>query len=129
MTSPQRRPDGRYRLTDAEKSTVLDELRTVLIAAARARELLTYTELALRLSSVAVHPHSFVFAHLLRECCRRAELAGEGLLCALVVSRLTGMPGAGYFRRPGLPPDLDTGDLEAVWRSELEAVYQRWADA
>lgn len=122
-----RRPDAKYRLTAVEKETVIGEMRLVLIAAARQQETVTYSELALRLHTVIVHPHSFVFAHLLREVCRRAELAGEGLLCALVVSRLTGMPGAGYFRRDTLPPDLDTSALETFWRDELESVFTRWA--
>lgn len=122
------RPDAKYRLTDVEKQSVIAEMRMILIACAQQRQTITYGELALRIQSCAVHPHSIVFAHLLREACRQAEAAGEGLLCALVVTRTTGMPGGGYFRRDDLPPDLDASDLEAFWRSELEQVFVHWSE-
>lgn len=123
----QRDPTARFRLTDAEKHTAKDEVRALLYELARAREVVTYTEFCLRLSTVRLHPHSFIFAHLLREVCNEEEAKGSGVLCALVVSKTTGMPGAGYFRRrefERMQPD----DLEGHWRAELEDVFARWAE-
>lgn len=123
------RPDAKYRLSDAEKRAVIAEMRAILIDYAKQRRTITYSELAQQLQTCAVHPHSFVFAHLLRAACRQAVDAGEGFLCALVVRQETGIPGAGYFRRDDLPPDLNTAELEALWRHELEQVFARWSSA
>jgi hypothetical protein len=119
------RPDGRYRLTEVEKTTVIAEMRAALIEAARVRQLLTYTDLALKLESVYVHPHSFVFAHLLRTVCA-AEWARTGvMLCALVVSKQTGIPGGGYFRSMALAESDDP--LEA-WRADVQRVFDYWSE-
>ncbi|MCS7071824.1 MAG: hypothetical protein NZM00_09990 [Anaerolinea sp.] len=108
---------------------MIAEIRAVLIDYAKQRRTITYSELARQLQTCTVHPHSFIFAHLLRAACRQAVEAGEGFLCALVVRHQTGIPGAGYFRRDDLPPDLDTSALEALWRRELDQVFARWSPA
>jgi hypothetical protein len=121
---PVNRPDARYRLTETEKDQVRGEIHAQLIALARTRQVVTYSQFCDRLS-FALHPHSFVFAHLLRQVCRDAEADGEGVLCALVVSKTTGMPGAGYFNRAFTPEQ--TADLRAAWEAERDAVFARWA--
>jgi hypothetical protein len=125
---PSPNPQARYRLTDADKHTVRTELRNILIQAARNREILTYSELCQRLSSVHVHPHSFVFTHLLRQVCEAEIERGSGMLCALVVSRTTGIPGSGYFRTAA-EQGRNGDDLVALWQADVESVFARWADA
>lgn len=116
-----------YRLTTAERAEVKEAIRSILIDLARARRTITYTELCLLIPRVRLHPHSFVFTALLREVCSEEEAAGHGMLCALVVSKLTGMPGAGYFRSATFS-DRDISDPEASWRADLEAVFAYWAN-
>jgi hypothetical protein len=122
------RPQARYRLTEVEKSTVKAEMREAMIAAAKARQLLTYTDLALALPSVYLNPGSFVFAHLMREVCRAEWEQSGTMLCALVVSRLTGIPGAGYFRGMAALGE-DVSDAEAAWRAEVERAFDYWSEA
>lgn len=122
-----RDPSARYSLTAMERDVVKAEMLDLLIATARARELITYSGLAERIQSVHIHAHSFIFTRLLREVCSEADEAGHGLLCALVVSKATGMPSGGYFQRD-LADKLSHHDLEAIWRDELESVYALWAD-
>jgi hypothetical protein len=118
--------DRKYRLEHAEREAVKAELHALLIACARARRIVTYSEVCAELTTVHLHPHSFVFAHLLREVCSEGFELGEGILCALVVSKTTGMPGGGYFR--GMADlGFDASDLEKRWREDVEEVFARWA--
>jgi len=120
-------PEAKFKLTQSEKTTVRDELRAILIDLARSKTTATYTEVCQRLQTVMLHPHSYIFAHLLREVCLKEEAQGHGILCALVVSKMTGMPGAGYFAsraRRGTPHD----DLTVGWQNDVEEVFAYWSD-
>jgi hypothetical protein len=122
-----REPTARRRVTELERDSVKAEMRDILIGCARERRTITYGELCARLTTVTLHPHTFVFTRLLRETCTRAADAGDGPLCALAVAKATGMPSGGYFARE--ISDLNGPDgLEALWRAELDEVFARWAD-
>jgi hypothetical protein len=117
---------ARVKITEAECGVIKDEMRAILIGQARARQTITYGELARRLTSVTLHPHSFVFTRLLQTVCAEEERAGHGQLCALVVSKATGKPSGGYFgmaAKSGLLVD----DLDARWQADLQAVFDYWA--
>jgi hypothetical protein len=122
-----RNPSAKYKLTEVEKATVKEELRAVLIDLARNREIATYTDVCNRLHSVQLHPHSFIFAHLLREVCNEEEKRGHGILCALVVSKSTGIPSAGYFAGAALR-GVDTDDLVVTWQADVESVFALWGE-
>jgi len=118
---------AKVKVTEAERGAIKDEMRAILHEQARARQTITYGELAGRLTSVTLHPYSFIFTRLLQEVCGEEERAGHGQLCALVVSKATGMPSGGYFgmaAKQGLP----TSDLEARWQEDLQALYDLWAN-
>ncbi len=120
------RRNARTRVTDMERTAVKEEMRAVMIECARERETITYGGLCARLTTVTLDPGTFIFTHLLREVCGESLKLGHGQLCALVVSKATGMPSAGYFAREIL--DISGPEaLEALWRSELEDVFARWA--
>lgn len=104
------------------------EIREICILTAKLRTTITYGELTVRLTSIAADPGSYVFHHLLRAMCQAEEAAGRGMLCALVVQKATGKPGAGFFKAiPKVRPD-EAGDLEACWQAECERLYDYWAD-
>jgi hypothetical protein len=107
-----------------EKDAVKDAMRAILIAQARAGETITYGELAKRLP-VLIHPHSFLFTRLLQEVCGEEGRKGHGQLCALVVSKATGMPSGGYFGSLAAP-GREHGDLERLWREDLEGLWAMW---
>lgn len=117
----------RFRLESAEQQGVRAEIRAILIRAARERRLLTYGEVCAQIQSVLLHPGSYVFARLLREVCFEAEAKGQGMLCALVVLKATGIPGGGYFRGAAAAGRV-MDDLVASWRAEVEAVYSIWSE-
>jgi hypothetical protein len=115
-----------YRLTPEERATAKEELREILIYLARTRQTATYSDVCMMMQTVHLHPYSFIFTRLLTEVCGEEEAKGHGMLCALVVAKLTGMPGAGYFR--GMAAlGRDQSDMEASWRAEVEQVFEYWS--
>lgn len=109
-----------------------EEMRAIMIATARARSTMTYSELAVELQTARVHYHSFLMAKLLNEIGSEEIQAGRGVLPAVVVRKSTGIPGGGYFRESalafGTPENAPPPELEAMWRADLEAVYDYWAE-
>lgn len=119
------KPTPRFTLTAAEWEVMREAMHAELIDLARARRIVTYSELALLLP-VYVHPGSYAFTRLLTQVCAASLQAGEGLLCALVVSKSTGVPGAGYFRSLA-EQGVDVSDYETCWREDVERVFARWS--
>ena len=121
------RANARTRVTDMERPAVKQEMAAVLIACAKEGRTITYGGLCDQLTTVTLDPGTFIFSHLLREMCAEEAAKGHGPLCALVVSKATGMPSAGYFAREIIEvsgPD----SLDAFWRAELAEVFARWSN-
>lgn len=117
-----------FTLTAEEKVSYIEEMRAVLIERARMQQTITYSELALSMS-IYLHPHSYTFGNIMRLVCREALAKGQGQLCALIVSKVTGMPGGGYFKGISPTPDDATAfDAESYWRRDLDAVFAYWAE-
>lgn len=119
-------------LDAAQREALKEEMRGIMIATARARSTITYSELAAELQTARVHYHSFLMAKLLDEIGGEEITAGRGVLPAVVVRKSSGMPGGGYFRESALFGDRPDGalppELEAMWREDLEGVYAYWAE-
>ena len=117
-------PRARFTLSEAEWEVMREAMRTELIELAKQKRIVTYSDLALLLP-VYIHPGSYAFTRLLGQVCEAEEQAGHGLLCALVVSKATGIPGGGFFR--GMAGrGIDTSDLESAWRAEVDRVFDFW---
>ena len=119
-------PPPRYSLTKEEWDLMVDAMRAELIALAKQKRIVTYSDLALSLP-VYIHPGSYNFTRLLSKVCSEEEDAGHGLLCALVVSKATGIPGAGFFRGAA-ERDYDASNIDQYWRDEVERVFAYWAN-
>nr|AIA12994.1 Unknown Function [uncultured bacterium] len=117
-------PPARYTLTEVEWDVMVAAMHTELIEIAKQRRIVTYSELALMLP-VYIHPGSYTFTRLLSRVCGDAERAGEGLLCALVVSKATGIPGGGYFTGIAERGCVEDDPIDC-WRADVERVFARW---
>lgn len=115
------------RLTDALWETLRAEMREIMIAAAQSARTLTYSELCLALTTATLHYHSPLLTRLLVEIGEEEMRAGRPVLPAVVVSKQTGMPGAGYFKVGA--GDQVIGDPETRWREDLERVFDYWSRA
>lgn len=103
------------------------EMRWLVILTAKMQAVLTYGELAAQMTVISPHPGSYVFQALLREMCREEEAAGRGMLCALVVSKATGLPGAGFFKAL-IYDGHDCSDQARCWQEQVQQVYAYWRD-
>lgn len=98
-----------------------EALRSLLVAAARDRRVMTYAEVGAafgiqRWTQGATTQLSPVLARLGLE--NRKQ--NEPLLMALVVNKSSGLPGPGFFRLIGLPT---TGDQKAAFAEHRDAAF------
>jgi hypothetical protein len=103
-----------------------DEMRAICIMVCRLRGTITYGEVAARMQAISANPGSYVFQAILRDMCREEENAGRGMLCAVVVQKATGHPGAGFFKAVVQRRANCTDDGMDCWRAECEQLYDYW---
>lgn len=101
------------------------EIRAILIQLAKDKETITYRGLTQRLTTIHVHYHSHLFARLLIAACEDGYRAGEGNLCALVVTKQTGLPGGGFFRHAA-EEGHDISDPHAYWQTVVDELFAQW---
>lgn len=115
----------KYGLTTDQWDAALVEIRHILIGLAKLRTTITYSDLTAQLTTVSAFPGSYTFHALLRDVCYAEDDAGRGMICALVVSKATGIPGQGFFKSL-IKRGRDCADLEACWQAELDHIYRVW---
>ncbi|NJR12493.1 hypothetical protein HC776_00975 [bacterium] len=109
-----------------EWQAVKAQIRAVCIAAARRRETITYSGVIEALdTSLKIGPGMYIFHTLLGQICHEEDSAERGLLCALVVSKATGVPGHGFFKtlikqRPCM------ADPHVCWAQERDWLFEYW---
>ncbi|MGB2693354.1 MAG: hypothetical protein WBB48_01225 [Thermodesulfobacteriota bacterium] len=103
-----------------------EEIRQILIARAKIRNPISYSELANQLTTIEIEPHAYALHEILGEISIAEDNAGRGLLSILVVHKDGNrMPGQGCF-------DLaqnrgrDTSNKLKFWLKELELVHSHW---
>lgn len=109
----------KYGLAIEKWHEAVAEIQAILQQAAREHVLMTYGEVTNHMQVIQAHPGAYVFTAMLREACRLEEQATGVQLCALVVSKASGRPGAGYYRL--MPCE---GDLDDCWRATAEAAFK-----
>lgn len=115
----------KYGLSSTQWQAALDELHDILIGLAKQRQTITYGELSTRMTVISPHPAAYVFHALLRAVCDVEASAGRGLICALVVSKATGIPGQGFFKLM-ISKERDCSNQRQCWQVELERIYKNW---
>jgi hypothetical protein len=103
------------------------EARDVMIAAARsAGGTMTYNELASKITSLRLEPGSLALRELLSEISLAEDIAGRGMLSAVVVHQgEDGLPSRSFFTLArGL--GRDTSDHDKLWALELSKVHKIW---
>lgn len=102
----------------------VDVATAILLEAAARREILKYREFSERLRDrgVEVHWRSPRMGELLDQVNERRLARGYGLLSALVVGSVNGLPGEGFF---GLAARHGrVGDRRTYWKRELDRVFE-----
>lgn len=113
--------------SSARWQAVKAQIRALCIEAARHRETLTYSDVIRMLGPhVGLSPRSSFFHTLLGQMCHEENDAGRGLLCALVVSKSTGIPGKGFFGTLGHERQC-SDDARACWERERDWLFDYWS--
>ena len=102
-------------------------VRAALVARAKLRGTIPYSELTSQCSTVPFEPHDFRLFHLLGEISTEEDEAGRGMLSVVVVHKDGDMqPGPGFFQ---LAEELgrDTSDILSCRITELRKVHRYWS--
>jgi hypothetical protein len=103
------------------------EARAIMIATARsAKGTMTYNELASRITGLRLEPDSLALRELLGEISAAEDMAGRGMLSAVVVHQGEDcLPGHGFFTlAQGF--GRDTSNKEKLWAAEFARVREVW---
>src|ERR1700730_11216723 len=114
--------------TRAEVEGVHSETRDILVIIAKARTLISYSELVDRVRSCRIHHQSRTLANILDHISRSEYEASRGMLSAVVVrkqKRGYGIPGKGFFSTAGALKTV-SGTPRDFWEQEREDVYAHW---
>src|SRR5262245_38106881 len=122
------RPDyERFGFTKKEWEVFKKEARAIMIGHATQRGMITYGDLAARMTSIPVEPHEMVLWYIIGAVARDEEKAGRGLLSVVVVHKHGDMePGFGFFN---LAEEFgrNTRDKTKCFVDELHRVHAVWS--
>lgn len=117
----------KFGFSDAAWDTARAEMRAVLVARAKLRGMIPYSELVREVRAIRLEPDSTALATMLGEISGEEDAHGRGMLTVIVVHKHGDMqPGPGFF---DLAQKLgrDTSDLLKCWVSELKKVHACWS--
>jgi hypothetical protein len=103
-----------------------EEMRQILIEAAKKCETIAYSDLVPKIKAINLPRNSPAFWDMLGEISTEENADGRGMLTAIVVhGQGDTLPGAGFFK---LAKRLgrDFSDKRAFWIEELKRVYRAW---
>jgi hypothetical protein len=118
--------DEKYGYTESEWNAAKEEMRQLLIARARFRGMIPYSELCDNVRCIRIEPHSYALAAMLGEISTSESAEGRGMLSSLVVHKEGDMqPGPGFFE---LASSLgrDRRDILKCWVEEVKKVHAYW---
>jgi hypothetical protein len=103
-----------------------NEAREIMVARARQRRTIAYSDLVAAVRSLSLQPRDPRLFHLLGEISSEEDAAGRGMLTVVVVHKSGDMaPGPGFYE---LAQSLgrQVGDKNVFWIQELNRVFEYW---
>jgi hypothetical protein len=117
----------RFGFTKKQWEGFKDESREIMVEVARQRGMITYGELATRMTTIQVEPHDMILWEIIGDVARDEEAAKRGLLSVVVVHKHGDMePGYGFY-------DLanyfgrNTTDKTKCFIDEMHNVHRMWS--
>ena len=103
------------------------EVREAIVEAARFRRLITYSEVAARVTAIAISAHGPLLAHLLGEVLGEA-MEQDGLaLTAIVVHSSDQQPGGGFYKEARNNGAVFS-DQQEYWVRQVKAIFERYGE-
>lgn len=118
----------KYGFSENDWNQARNEIKQILIARARLRGMIPYSELVAQVQMIRLEPESYALAAMLGEISAEEDAAGRGMLSVLVVHKEGDMqPGPGFFE---LAKALgrNTMDILKCWIDELKRVHAVWSN-
>ncbi len=98
-----------------------------MIAKAKARGMITYSNLVRSIHRIKLEAHDVRLSHMLGEISSEEDRAGRGMLTVVVVHKVGDMePGPGFYELANAL-GRDTSNLLRCWVDELHAVHAVWS--
>jgi hypothetical protein len=116
-----------YGFSETDWALAKQEARSLLIARAKLRGMIPYSDLVKAIRAISLDPHDQRLFHLLGEISSEEDAGGRGMLSVIVVHKFGDMqPGPGFFE---LAKKLgrDTSDILECWVDELKKVHAVWS--
>jgi hypothetical protein len=113
--------------SEEQWSAAMAEVKALLVARAKVRGMIPYSELVSQLKTVQFQVHDPRLFHLLGDVSTQEDAAGRGMLSVIVVHKSGDMqPGPGFFE---LAKKLgrNTSDILSCWIAELKNVHAHWS--
>lgn len=102
------------------------EAREILVGVANTRGMITYGDLAGKMTTIPVEPHDMVLWHIIGDVAGDEESAGRGLLSVVVVHKHGDMePGFGFYEL-AKHFGRKTSDKTKCFVEELHRVHAAW---
>jgi hypothetical protein len=99
------------------------EAMCAIVRAGRTGNLISYSDLAKKISSVPLEPHSYAMDRLLDEISKEEDAAGRGILTALVVLKDERIPASGFWAS-AIDIGRDMRDQLTFWAEEAKRVME-----
>ena len=118
---------NRYGFPDETWSAAKREATIALTDRAKLRGMMAYSELIRYITTIHFDAYDQRLFDLLGQISKSEEMAGRGMLSAIVVHKTGDMePGPGFFE---LAAQLGrkTSDRTKCWVEEIKRVYKHWA--
>ena len=105
------------------------EMLEILRQRASQKQLIAYSELSSKLTSIQIGPHESAMGAILGQISEEEDACGRGMLSVIVVHRDgDGKPGKGFYDcAVGLGRDVT--DRDRMWIEELKRVYTESVNA
>ena len=116
-----------YGIAQSKWDAAKEEARQLMIARARVRGMIPYSDLVRGITAVNFAAHDQILFHLIGEISTAEDAADRGMLSVVVVHKTGDMqPGPGFFE---LAKQLgrDTSDILKCWVAELHRVHAVWS--
>ena len=117
---------AKFGFSNEEWNTAKKEIKDILIARAKLRGMIPYSDLVNHIQAIHLEAHDIRLFHLLGDISTEEDAKGRGMLSVIVVHKHGDMqPGPGFFE---LAEDLgrDTTDILRCWINELNKVHAYW---
>lgn len=117
----------KYGFTTKQWQRFKKEARDIMVAVARNRQMITYSDMAAKMTTIAVEAHDQVLWDIIGDVAKDEEKAGRGLLSAVVVHKHGDMePGKGFFELAKFF-QRNLTDRTKCWVEELKDLYEFWS--